>query len=188
MAKIGLNNFRYSKLTETEAGKATYDGAKKPAKAISCKVDISNNDASLYADDALAESDTSFQKGSVTIGIDNEDVQTMADLLGHTVSEEGSERELVRNANDVAPYVGFGRIVTKMVNGDYKYTVEFLCKVKFSEPSQDDSTKGESVSFSTTELAGTVATLADGTWSKSKTFDTKTEAVTYLEGLMAKTA
>ena len=143
MAKIGLNNFRYSKLTESGEGKATYDGAKKPAKAISCKVDISNNDASLYADDALAESDTSFQKGSVTAGIDNEDVQTMADLLGHTVSEEGAE--LVRNANDVAPYVGFGRIVTKMVNGAYKYTVEFLCKVKFSEPSQDDSTKGESV-------------------------------------------
>lgn len=187
MAKIGLNNFRYSKLTESEDGKAKYDGAKKPAKAISCKVDISNNDASLYADDALAESDTSFQKGSVTVGIDNEDVQTMADLLGHTVSEEEGA-ELVRNANDVAPYVGFGRIVTKMINGAYKYTVEFLCKVKFSEPSQDDSTKGESVSFSTTELAGTVATLADGTWSKSKTFDTKTEAVTYLEGLMAKTA
>ena len=186
MAKIGLNNFRYSKLTESSDGKATYDGAKKPAKAISCKVDISNNDAALYADDALAESDTSFQKGSVTAGIDNEDVQTMADLLGHEVAEDGAE--LVRNANDVAPYVGFGRIVTKMVNGAYKYTVEFLCKVKFSEPSQDDSTKGENISFSTTELAGTVATLADGTWSKSKTFDTKTEAVTYLEGLMAKTS
>ena len=185
MAKIGLNNFRYSKLTESGDGKATYDGAKKPAKAISCKVDISNNDASLYADDVLAESDTSFQKGSVTVGIDNEDVQVMADILGHTVSEGG---ELVRNANDVAPYVGFGRIVTKMVNGAYKYKVEFLHKVKFSEPSQDDETKGESVSFSTTELAGTVATLADGTWSKTKTFDTKTEAVKYLEGLMAKTS
>lgn len=186
MAKIGLNNFRYSKLTESEDGKATYDGAKKPAKAISCKVDISNNDVSLYADDALAESDTSFQKGSVTAGIDNEDVQVMADLLGHEVSESG--KGLVRNSNDVAPYVGFGRIVTKMVSGAYKYTVEFLCKVKFSEPSQDDATKGESVSFSTTELVGTVATLADGTWSKTDTFDTKTEAVAYLEGLMAKTS
>lgn len=185
MAKIGLNNFRYSKLTESPDGKATYDGAKKPAKAVSCKVDISNNDATLYADDGLAESDTSFQSGSVTIGIDNEDIQTMADLLGHSVSED--KNELIRNANDIAPYVGFGRIVTKMINGAYKYTVEFLCKVKFSEPSQEDNTKGDSVSFATTELEGTVATLADGTWSKSKTFDTKTEAVTYLEGLLAKT-
>lgn len=112
MAKIGLNNFRYSKLTESAEGTtATYDGAKKPAKAISCKVDISSNDASLYADDALAESDTSFQSGTVTIGIDNDDVQTMADLLGHKVSDD--PKELTRSANDVAPYVGFGRIVTK---------------------------------------------------------------------------
>ena len=63
-----------------------------------------------------------------------------------------------------------------------------MCKVKFLEPAHDESTKGEIVSFSTTERAGTVATLADGTWAKSKTFDTKTEAVTYLEGLMAKSS
>ena len=118
MAKIGLNNFRYSKLTESEEGTATYDGAKKPAKAISCKVDISNNDASLYADDALAESDTSFQSGTVTIGIDNDDVQTMADLLGHNVSKDN--KDLTRCGNGGARYVGVGRIVTKMVNGAYK--------------------------------------------------------------------
>ena len=93
--------------------------------------------------------------------------------------------ELVRNANDVAPYVGFGRVVVKMVNGVHKYKVEFLSKVKFSEPSQDDSTKGEKLEFKTTELEGTIATLEDGTWSKSKTFDTQADAIKYLEGLMA---
>lgn len=182
MAKIGLNNFRYSKLTEAEDGAAKYAGPKKPAKAVSCKVDISTSSAKLYADDALAESDTAFQSGTVTIGIDEEDTQTMADLLGHTVAEEGGE--MVRNANDTAPYVGFGRVVVKMVNGVRKYKVEFLCKVKFSEPSQEDKTKGESVEFATSELEGTVSTLADGTWSKTKTFDTQTEAIAYLEGLM----
>ena len=184
MAKIGLNNFRYSKLTESETGTATYDGAKKPAKAVSCKVSISTSSASLYADDALAESDSSFNSGTVTIGIDEEDNATMADLLGHTLAEEGGE--MVRNANDVAPYVGLGRVVVKMVNGVRKYKVEFLNKVKFSEPSQDDKTKGENVEFTTSELEGTVSTLADGTWSKTKTFDTQTDAIKYLEGLMAK--
>ena len=184
MAKIGLNNFRYSKLTESETGTATYDGAKKPARAVSCKVSVSTSSASLYADDVLAESDTSFNNGTVTIGIDEEDNATMADLLGHTLAEEGGE--MVRNANDVAPYVGLGRVVVKMVNGVRKYKVEFLCKVKFSEPSQDDKTKGENVEFTTSELEGTVSTLADGTWSKTKTFDTQAEAIKYLEGLMAK--
>ena len=184
MAKIGLNNFRYSKLTEGTDGTASYAGAKKPAKAVSCKVDVTTNSASLYADDAIAETDNSFGGGTVTIGIDDEDVNTMADLLGHTVSEEG---EMVRNSNDTAPYVGLGRVVVKMVGGVYKYKVEFLYKVKFSEPSQEDNTKGESVEFTTSELEGTVATLENGDWSKTKTFDTKTEAITYLEGLMAKT-
>ena len=184
MAKIGLNNFRYSKLTESETGTATYDGAKKPAKAVSCKVSISTSSASLYADDALAESDSSFNSGTVTIGIDEEDNATMADLLGHTLAEEGGE--MVRNANDVAPYVGLGRVVVKMVNGVRKYKVEFLNKVKFSEPSQDDKTKSENVEFTTSELEGTVSTLADGTWSKTKTFDTQADAIKYLEGLMAK--
>ena len=182
MAKIGLNNFRYSMLTEAADGTPSYNGAKKPAKAVSCNVDITNNEAALWADDALAESDTSFQSGTVTMGIDDEDTETMAALLGHDVDEQG---EMVRNANDAAPYVGVGRVIVKMVGGVYKYKVEFLHKVKFSEPSQEDQTKGESLEFGTSELTGTVAALGNGDWSKTKTFDTKAEAITYLEGLMA---
>lgn len=181
MAKIGLNNFRYGILTEASDGTPSYGGAKKPAKAISCSVDISNNSAMLYADDALAESDTSFQSGTVTIGIDNEDQATMAELLGHEVDASG---EMIRNAEDTAPYVGLGRIIVKMVGGVYYYKVEFLHKVKFSEPSQEDNTKGESLEFSTSEMEGTVATLANGDWSKTKTFTTKTDALSYLEGLL----
>lgn len=185
MAIIGLNNFRYSKLTELEDGTAQYAGAKKPARAVSCKVDISTSSATLYADDVLAESDTSFTGGTVTMGIDEEDNDTMADLLGHTKGEDG---EIVRNANDTSPYVGLGRVVVKMVNGVRKYKVEFLYKVKFSEPSQDDSTKGENVEFKTSELQGTVSALANGDWSKAKTFATQAEAITYLEGLLKSTS
>ena len=176
MAKIGLKNFLFGILTEESDGTATYGVATKPAKAISCSVSISNNDAKLYADDGLAESDTSFQSGTVTLGIDDEDATVMATLLGH----ELTSGEIVRNANDIAPYVGLGRIVTKIVGGTYKYKVEFLKKVKFSEPSQEDNTKGESLEFGTSELEGTVAALADGSWSVSKTFDTMQEAQTYL--------
>lgn len=178
MAKIGLDNFRYGILTEAADGTPTYGVAKKPGKAISCNVAVTNNSAKLFADNVLAESDTRFQNGDVTIGLDEDDLATQADLLGHTVSDG----VLVRNANDAAPYVGIGRVVTKMVNGVYKYKVEFLCKVKFAEPSQDDQTKGESVEFGTVEIEGTIAQLKNGDWSKAKTFDTYSAAVAYLEG------
>lgn len=181
MAKIGLSNFRYGILTEFSDGSAYYGGAKKPAKAVSCSVSVTNNSAELFADDALAESDYTFQRASVTMGIDDEDQTTMADLLGHTVTDG----EMVRNIEDTAPYVGFGRVVTKMVNGAYKYKVEFLYKVKFSEPSQDESTKGESVEFSTSEIEGVAVALANGDWSVTKTFDDKDSAIAYLEGLLS---
>ena len=180
MAKIGLSNFRYSILTEDSDGTPSYNGAKTPGKAISCNVEISNNSASLYADDVLSESDTSFAGGTVTMGIDEDDLETMAELLGHTYSDS----EIIRNANDTAPYVGLGRVVTKMVNNVVKYKVEFLYKVKFSEPSAENNTKGESVEFATTEIEGTVAALKNGKWSIAKTFATKSEAMIYLNGLM----
>ena len=105
----------------------------------------------------------------------------MAELLGHDVDSNGV---MVRNSNDVAPYVGFGRVVTKMINGAYRYKVEALLKTKFAEPSQDDTTKGESLEFSTSELEGVVSTLANGDWSKTKTFTSKSEAIAYLEGIL----
>ena len=179
MAKIGLDNFLFATLTEANDGTATYGTATKPGKAISCSVSVTNNDAKLFADDALAEADTSFQSGTVTMGIDRDDLTTQATLLGHTITDG----VIVRNSHDIAPYVGLGRIVTMMVQGAYKYKVEFLNKVKFSEPSQDDTTKGESVEFGTVEIEGTVACLANGDWSTAETFDTRTEAETFLNGL-----
>lgn len=178
MAKIGLNNFRYAILTEAQDGTPSYGGALTPAKAISCNVSVNNNDAKLYADDSLAESDTSFNNGTVTIGIDKTDNTTMANLLGHTVNDSG---EMIRATTDVAPYVGLGRVITEMVNNVLQYRVEILYKCKFAEPSQEDNTKGESVEFNTYELEGTVNALANGNWSKSKTFTTKADAIAYLE-------
>ena len=184
MANIGLTNIYYSPLTEATDGTATYAGATKLGKAVSCSVSITNNSAALYADDTLAESDTSFASGTITLGVDD-DTTIFAALLGHEVDSETGE--VIKTSTDIAPYVGVGRILTKMVNGAYKYKVEFLYKVKFAEPSSDESTKGESVEFATPSIEGTIAALGDvdGTWAKSKTFDTKSDALTYLQGLMA---
>ena len=181
MAKIGLNNFRYSILTEAEDGTPSYAGAKSLGKAIDCKVSIEKYEAELYADDTLAESDNTFKKGTVTLTTDEDDDTIFSELLGHEISVDG---EMIRKDTDVAPYVGLGRILTKVVNGAYKYKVEFLPKVKMSEPEQDEQTKGDSIEFKTPNIEGIVTKLSDGTWSKAKTFDNKEEAIAYLENLM----
>lgn len=183
MARIGLTNLWYSHLTESENGTPTYDGAKQLGKAVSCKVSITNNSATLYGDDVQVESDTSFSAGTMTLGTTDDDDTIFSDILGHTITSEGV---VTKASTDVAPYVGVGRIVTKMVNGVYKYKAEFIYKVKFSEPSADESTKGENVEFSTPEVEGTISALSDvnGTWGTSKTFTSKSEALIWLKGLM----
>ena len=181
MALIGLNNFWYSHLTEALDGTPTYDGAKSFGKAVSCSVSISNNSAELYADDALAESDTSFQNGTVTLGVDDARDPVFADILGHSITEDG---EVTYNTNDVAPWIALARIIVKMVNNVTLYKVNILYKVKFAEPSEDENTKGESVSFSTPSIEGKVATLANGQWKTTKTFATKAEALAFIQSVL----
>lgn len=177
MAKIGLKNFRYSLLDENDR----VVEPKSLGKAVDCKVTIEKNNAVLNADDSLAESDYSFKSGTVTMTVDEDADEVFAEILGHSISEDG---EMVRNANDTAPYVALGRIITKMVKGVKKYKVEYLHKVKFNEPNADEKTKGESVEFSTNAIEGAVHTLSNGDWSIAKTFDDYDEASTYLDGLL----
>ena len=184
MAKIGLKNFKYSVLDEED----NVTEPKSLGKAVSCKVSIDKNEAILYADDGVAESDYSFKKGTITLEVDEDADEVFAELLGHAVASDTENKgEVVRSANDVAPYVAVGRVLTKVVNGARKYKVEFLHKVKFKEPDADEATKGESVEFKTNSIEGAVVTLANGDWSKSKTFDTEAEASAYLAKLLKAT-
>lgn len=174
MAKIGVRKLYYSNLTEAADGTPSYDGVKTLAKAVSSNLTMSNNSAELYADDALAESDTSFGSGTLALGCDDDTV--FATLLGHTVNGD----EVTYDADDVAPYVGVGQIITRMVGGTLSYKAEVLNKVKFAEPNNENTTKGETTNFGTYTIEGKVHALKSGAWKSTKTFTTEADAVTYI--------
>lgn len=184
MAKIGLNNFRYAVATVNETtGDISYGTVTKPGKAVSFTFEPNVSDAKLYADDSLAESDNRVTGGTCTMGIDRMDAQTMAEILGHEYDSD--TKEVVSNVNDVAPYIGVGRIVRIMQDGTQYFRATFLAQCKFAEPSADDNTMGESVEFSTYELSGTVVVPANGTWRREKIFTSQADAISYLEGLFS---
>lgn len=182
MAKIGLNNFRYSIATvAASTGAVTYAGATKPGKAVSFALTATKADAELYADDGLAESDYAVTGGDITLGIDRDDLTTMAAILGHEISEG----EVTSSADDVAPYVGLGRIVPLMVDNARKYRGIVLALCKFSEPDESDTTRGETVEFGTYEVPGKLLIPVSGEWRYAKDFDTLAAAVAYVEGKLA---
>ena len=185
MARIGYKKGKYNKIDAETKKYAAVEGAVPCLeKVIDEKFSAEYNSAELYADDALAECDYSFKKGTLSITVANDDDEKDAELMGNTI-EDG---EVTKKVSDTAPEFGYGHIVTKMVGGVRKFKVEFFPRVKWTKITTDAKTRGESVEFGTTSIEGTVFPLdADfngmtaGTWEKHQTFATEAEAEAYLD-------
>ena len=74
--------------------------------------------------------------------------------------------------NDVAPYVGFGYIVSKIVDGNTKYRAQFLPKMKFKVFVPEASTKGENLEFKTITVEGLTMPNKYGDWESHIDVDT----------------
>lgn len=183
MARIGLTNIWFSKLTEAADGTATYEGATQLGKAVSTDFSPNTSDAKLYGDDVLAESDSAATGGTLTLGVTEDDDTVFAPLLGHEINGG----HVTYTADDAAPYVGVGYILSKMVNGVRKFKVDFFYKAKFKDMQVSQQTKGEAIEFTTPTVEGNVSVLSDskGTWRETETFNDLSAALTFLKNLMA---
>ncbi len=181
MAKIGLEYAKVAKLTETD-GTATYSDGITLGAAVKMDAAINTNKIELYADNVLAESEVEFKDGSLTLEVDDLLDDVRAYVLGHTVGDDG---EVVSSSNDTSPYVGFGCIGNVKRSGVKKYRAIWFTKVQFEEPGETAQTKGESTSFSTANLTGTIYQLDSGTYKLDQTFDTLAEAKAYIDGKYA---
>lgn len=193
MANIGLRNARYNLIDNTTKKYKTLANNKVPVlgRMIDAKLSEDRGEASLYADDMLAEYDSAFTGAKLSITLDNVDDDTYSEIKGCTIAE----KEITENQDDQAPEMGYGHIITKMVNGIKQYKVEFLARIKINSITADAKTKGESIEFNTVSIEAKVMPLAEaingmdvGDWKKSKTFATLAEAQTYLDGLLTPTA
>lgn len=185
MASIGYKKAKYNKMdTATKKYATLKDGVPCLTRVIDEKFSPEYNSAELYADDGLAETDYSFKKGGLSITIADDDDERDAFLMGNTITEG----EVTKTIDDTAPEIGYGHIITKMINKVKKYKVEFFPRVKFTKITTDGKTRGESVEFGTTAVEATVYPLQEdfngmkaGTWEKHQTFLTEAEAEQYLD-------
>lgn len=150
MATIGLDRLFYAKITEATDGSETYAAPKSLAKAISAELSVELNEATLYADDGAAEVVKEFKSGTLTLGIDDIGTAIANDLTGAEIDDN---KVLISASENGGMPVAIGFRARKS-NGKYKYY--WLYRVVFGIPTANLATKGDSITFSTPTIEGTI--------------------------------
>ena len=150
MATIGLDKLYYATITEGAAGDETYGTPIPLAKAISAELSVELAEATLYADDGAAEVIKEFQSGTLSLGVDDIGAAAAGDLTGATIDDN---KVLISASEDGGAPVAVG-FRAKKPNGKYRYF--WLYRVKFGIPATNLATKGDSITFSTPTIEGTV--------------------------------
>ena len=150
MATIGLDKLYYAKITEDANGNETYAAPTSLAKAMTADLSVELSEATLYADDGAAEIVKEFKSGTLSLGIDELGATVASDLTGAVIDANGV---IVSTSEDGGAPVAIG-FRAKKANGKYKYY--WLYRVKFGIPATNLATKGDSITFSTPTIEGTV--------------------------------
>jgi len=150
MATIGLDSLFYAKITEDQNGIETYGTPKVLAKAMTAELSVELIEAILYADDGASEVVKEFKSGALTLGIDDIGSLVAQDLTGCKI--DSNNVDVSRSEDGGSPVaVGFR---AKKANGKYRYF--WLYRVIFSVPATSLATKGDSITFSSPTIEGTV--------------------------------
>ena len=150
MATIGLDKLYYAKITEDENGNETYASPVQLAKAMTADLSVELAEATLYADDGASEIVKEFKNGTLSLGVDDIGAAVASDLTGATIDANGV---VVSASEDGGEPVAVG-FRAKKSNGKYKYY--WLYRVKFGIPATNLATKGDSITFSTPTIEGTI--------------------------------
>ena len=150
MATIGLDKLYYAKITEDANGNETYATPAPLAKAMTADLTVELAEATLYADDGAAEMVKEFKSGTLSLGVDDLGATIASDLTGATIDSSGV---IISTAEDGGAPVAVG-FRAKKANGKYKYY--WLYRVKFGIPATNLATKGDSITFSTPTIEGTI--------------------------------
>ena len=150
MSTIGLDSLYYASITENASGDETYGTPEVLAKAIKCDLSVDLAEAILYADDAAAEVVKAFKEGKLSLGVDDIGIAKAKALTGAEIDSHGV---LVSSGEDLGNPVAVGFRALK-ANGKYRYF--WLYRVQFGVPATNLQTKGDSISFQTPTIEGTV--------------------------------
>lgn len=195
MAIIGVSKPYVAKYSNTDTT-VSYTSGQILDKMT--EIDISINSAednNFYADNSIAESDSSFSGGSVTINTADLGPEATALVLGITpvpiadisgVTDE-DVNELIFDDDQRSPYLGFGCIIKKRVNNVDQWRAIILTKIMFAVPNDAATTQGETIEWQTPQLTGNIMRddSAKHAWKREATFTTEVQAEAYIKARLS---
>jgi len=150
MATLGLDKLFYAKITEDTNGDEAYSTPVQLAKAIKADLSVELVEAILYSDDGASIVIKDFKSGKLALDVEDIGVIAAQDLTGAEVDDNGV---LVSATEDAGGYVAIGFRAMK-ANNRFRYF--WLYKVKFAPMSDSLQTKGDTITFQTPKIEGTV--------------------------------
>lgn len=154
--KIGCDNLVYAPMTTEDTAEAApvYGEVVKAPGVMHVNINPNGSQETLFADDGPMETASTLGKIDVEIQKNELTTQNKADLLGHQIDSNGA---IVYGDSDVPPWVAIGFRTLKS-NGKYRYI--WLYKGKFSEPEDQNETKGDSINFQSDTISGQFTRLS----------------------------
>lgn len=148
--RIGCDNLVYAKMTteDTPEQAPVYGDVTKAPGVMSININPNGAQETLFADDGPMDTASTLGKIDVEIQKNELTSQNKADLLGHAIDANGA---VVYADSDIAPWVAIGFRTLKS-NGKYRYV--WLYKGKFTEPEDNNETKGDSINFQSDTING----------------------------------
>lgn len=148
--RIGVDKLHYAKMTteDTPTAAPVYGDPVPAPGVMSLNINPNGTLETLFADDGPYESASTTGQIEVEIQKNQLKSSEKADLLGHTIDEDGG---IVYGENDVPPYVAI-LFRTLRSNGKYRYVT--LYKGKFIDPEDNNETKGDGINFQSETISG----------------------------------
>lgn len=191
MASIGLSKPIIAPYN-VEGSKVSYGAAMVIGKATKLEMELEGQEENiLYGDNGPAESANDFGGGNITLGTTELSPEDIVAVLGAVKETLGEVSWIVFNDEQKTPYVGFGAIAKKQINGATKWVAIIYPKIQFQNFGEALVTQGETIEWQTPEIKATL--MRDDTakheWRRiSDPLDTEEAAEAAIYAFFNKTA
>lgn len=124
------------------------------ARGVGVSISPETSESEFYADNAIAESDAQFTRGTLALTVDG--LLPAAEKLLFGLPTAGTDGWTAFGDDAAIPYVGVGYIARTISGGVVKYTPTVLPKCKFQFSEIAANTQGAEVEYQTQSLNATI--------------------------------